>query len=68
MKTVVEIAREADLKSNKGGPYRIDPETGAWLERFAEIVRADEREACALVSEDCGAIHVAKRIRARGDT
>jgi len=24
-----------------------------------------EREACAKVSEDCGAIHVAKRIRAR---
>ena len=47
MKTVIEIAREADLKSNKGGPYRIDPETGAWLERFAEIVRADEREALA---------------------
>jgi hypothetical protein len=26
-----------------------------------------EREACALVSEDCSAIHVAKRIRARGE-
>ena len=26
---------------------------------------AAEREACAAVAEDCGAIHVAKRIRAR---
>lgn len=53
MKTVIEIAREADLKSNKGGPYRIDPETGAWLERFAEIVRADERERIKLESQRC---------------
>ena len=38
------------------------------LQHFAELIRADEREACAAVSEDCGAIHVAKRIRARGNT
>jgi hypothetical protein len=37
------------------------------LEVFAKLVAAKEREACALVSEDCGAIHVAKRIRARGE-
>jgi hypothetical protein len=41
------------------------------LEAFAKLVEAKasakEREACAFVSEDCGAIHVAKRIRARGE-
>ena len=61
MKTIIEMAREAKLLPN----YEVYKDD---LERFAELVRADEREACALVSEDCGAIHVAKRIRARGNT
>jgi hypothetical protein len=39
----------------------------ASLVDFAKLVAAKEREACAFVSEDCGAIHVAKRIRARGE-
>lgn len=37
MKTVIEMAREAGIVGN------FWPE----LERFAELVRADEREACA---------------------
>ena len=51
MKTVIEIAREAGMvyrefedefaNANTDG---VDVET---LERFAELVRADEREACA---------------------
>ena len=45
-----------------------EPITKAHWQRFENDIRADEREACALVSEDCGAIHVAKRIRARGNT
>ena len=36
MKTVIEMAREAGDVLNK-----------EWLEAFAELVRADEREACA---------------------
>jgi hypothetical protein len=39
MKTVIEMAREAGLFTHK----EVQPE----LERFAELVRADEREACA---------------------
>jgi hypothetical protein len=39
MKTVIEMAREAGLV---GGPVYA-----RGLERFAELVRADEREACA---------------------
>ena len=41
MKTVIEMAREAGDVLNK-----------EWLERFAELVRADEREACAKVCAD----------------
>jgi len=43
MKTVIEMAREAGLV---GGPVYA-----RGLERFAELVRADEREACAKVCE-----------------
>ena len=45
MKTIIEMAREAGLR--RFGPLNIDPE----LERFAALVRADEREACAKVCE-----------------
>ncbi len=41
MKTVIEMAREAGIVGN------FWPE----LERFAELVRADEREACAKVCD-----------------
>ncbi len=56
MKTVIEMAREAGMvyrefedefaNANTDG---VDVET---LERFAELVRADEREACAKVCEE----------------
>ena len=46
MKTVMEMAREAGLV---GGPVYA-----RGLERFAELVRADEREACAKVCEEVG--------------
>ena len=49
MKTVIEMAREAGL------PEAWISDTGVlkWsdLERFAELVRADERESCAKVCE-----------------
>ena len=38
MRDVIEMAREAGLFTHK----EVQPE----LERFAELVRADEREAC----------------------
>ena len=43
-RTIMEMAREADTKANLNEPYFINPETIAWLERFAALVRADERE------------------------
>ena len=73
MKTIIEMAREAGLR--RFGPLNIDPE----LERFAALVRADEREACAEVCENiyegdeaCGdwpsPEQCAAAIRARGNT
>lgn len=54
MKTVIEMAKEAGFMVIHEG----DAETGAWyecftseIERFAALVRADEREACAKVCE-----------------
>lgn len=56
MKTVIEMAREAGMvyrefedefaNANTDG---VDVET---LERFADLVRANEREACAKVCEE----------------
>ena len=40
-RTIMEMAREADTKANLSEPYFINPETRAWLERFAELVRAE---------------------------
>jgi len=74
MKTVIEMAREAGLV---GGPVYA-----RGLERFAELVRADEREACAKVCEqivanaidwdssywDSASMNCSAAIRARGTT
>ena len=70
MKTEIEMAREAGLV---GGPVYA-----RGLERFAELVRADEREACAKVCEEVGEESdsftrdilrsTAAAIRARGNT
>lgn len=58
MKTVIEMAREADIEldlidEDEGQVWYI---TKAGLERLAELVRADaianEREACAKVCEE----------------
>ena len=63
MKTVKEIAREAGDVLNK-----------EWLERFAELVRADEREACAgecdewIKNGSALAEDIAAAIRARSNT
>ena len=77
MKTITEMAREADLDWQK----HWDNE-GNRLERFAELVRADEREACAAqldfnaqASSNGGDEYIAallwqeaEEIRARGNT
>ena len=81
MKTVIEMAREAGFPFNKYGLLQGDDDNeidaDAMLERFAELVRADEREACAKVCyelpwKDMGHIPsnlaFAAAIRARSNT
>ena len=66
MKTVIEMAREA------GCALWEDGSVSPALERFAELVRADEREACAKVCETHAPttipayVSYAAAIRARG--
>jgi len=43
MKTVLEMAREAEI--------HVYPEFEKAFERFANLIRADERDACAKVCE-----------------
>ena len=52
MKTIEEMARQADPKANLSEPYCLDDETRAWLEAFAKLVAAAEREACVKVCEE----------------
>ena len=70
MKTIIEMAREAGI---------IHPEMVVkTLEAFAELVRADESEACAKVCDSAGhhwsgvfahaLFELAEAIRARGNT
>ncbi|MFN7318659.1 MAG: hypothetical protein ACK5S6_04015 [bacterium] len=83
MKTVIEMAREAGLRVGPAGMGQTVWGSDEELERFAELVRADEREACAqfLESTQLGSLpedtslHYARLlkgfaegIRARGNT
>jgi len=65
MKTIIEMAREAGFQVNQGALLRI------YLESFAALVAAAEREACAkevdhILKEGGGTYGDA--IRARGNT
>ena len=77
MKTIIEMAKEAGASMQHGGGFMLGGVVA--IERFAELVRADEREACAKVCDveeetanqetwyQC-AKELAKQIRARGNT
>ena len=67
MKTIIEMAQEAGIRDCTCNG------TKGCLERFANLVRADEREACAKVAEtyrdwDDTGMGVAAAIRARSNT
>ena len=75
MKTTIEMAGKAFETPGVEPAFR----NGFWtvtseeLERFAELVRADEREACAKVADewskrrdDVGG-YISRNIRARGN-
>ena len=57
---IIQMAREADPD------WDYDRDVVEWLERFAALVRADEREACAKQLDALGNDHCAAAIRARG--
>jgi len=64
MKTIIEMALEADVYCTTR-----QPTLDAMLERFAALVRADEREACAdAVRFADNGTEAAEIIRARGNT
>ena len=73
MMTAIEMARSVGARpqQNKNCDVEYLMDAGA-LERFAELVRADEREACAKVCDDLHPGLATKRaaeiIRARGNT
>ena len=52
MKTVIEMAREAGAIPIHKSPKEVAVVGHEAIERFAELVRADEREACAKVCDD----------------
>jgi hypothetical protein len=84
MRDTIDMAREVDpvtkLLLDKKLPQGMDHDVFMWfLERFAALVRADEREACAKVCErignpsnfdyvGVGGVACAESIRARGNT
>jgi hypothetical protein len=73
MTTLTEMAREAGFKEHNGMIYvaTINDDCAKELKAFAELVRADEREACAKVCEDSveyAGDELARQIRARSNT
>jgi hypothetical protein len=62
MRNTIDMAREAGFQVDQGALLRI------YLEQFAELVRSDEREACAKEAESWDCHLAAAEIRARGNT
>ena len=74
MKTIFEMAREAGAYPAASTPRALLLMSESQIERFAELVRADEREACLKVADewskrrdDVGG-YISRNIRARGNT
>ena len=51
MKTVIEMARESTLLDSRDDWGSVPIEYEVAINAFAELVRADEREACAKLAE-----------------
>jgi hypothetical protein len=73
MKTIIEMAREAGFSTHHEMIWVDTWEVNPYMQRFAALVRADEREACATVCDKQaegayweGADACAELIRARG--
>ena len=64
-----ELAKQAGLKTYQEQAPGLDGMVGSWeaIEAFAALIRADEREACALMADDAMCVELADQIRARGN-
>ena len=60
----IELAEQAGLL----GPSSRVGNAHEAAEKFADLIRADEREACAKVCDEARAARLAEQIRARGNT
>lgn len=58
---IIRMAREADRREPSVSRNR------RWVECFAALVTAAEREACAKYMDDCGEHEHANYIRSRGE-
>ena len=69
---IIELAKKAGLKTYQEQAPGIDGVVGNWedLEKFAHLVAAHEREACAAMFDNRNVWdeEVGERIRARGTT
>jgi hypothetical protein len=68
MKTVIEMARESNLMDSRDDWGSVPIEYEVAINAFAELVRADEREACAQIAETAEPYQAADLIRARSNT
>ena len=66
MKTLIEMAREAGFSTHHEMIWIDTWEIGPCMQRFAELVRADEREACAKLADLAEPYQAADLIRKRG--
>ena len=68
MRDTIDMAREANLAKYGNGLREGVTTFIDALERFAALVRADEREACAKIADLAEPYQAADLIRARGNT
>jgi len=64
---IKQLAEQADLLWSERDGWWVAYEDSNDLERFAELVRQDEREICAKLCEDEYKLRLAETIRARGE-
>ena len=64
-----ELAEQAGLKTYQEQAPGLDGMVGSWeaIEAFADLIRAEEREVCALMADDAMCVELADQIRARGN-
>jgi len=62
--------RDKELWSKSAEATKNDSwgEQVAFMQRFADLIRADEREACAKLCDEARAARLAEQLRARGNT